>query len=121
MRLQSQRTLGKSDRCVAQRLFFLIGVWLNRAHPEYLLLLTFPPFNRGVSPDKPVVASFCVTFLAPEMLHVYRQITGLQEFRPHVLTQKWIHRERFPFPEEQISVVPKSKARFFADSGSSSC
>ncbi|MEM7010906.1 MAG: glycosyltransferase [Verrucomicrobiota bacterium] len=66
-----------------------------------------------MNPEKNVVASFCVTFLAPEMLHVYRQITGLQEFRPHVLTQKWVHRDRFPFPAEQLTVTPKSKARFF--------
>lgn len=66
-----------------------------------------------MSPEKKVVASFCVTFLAPEMLHVYRQITGLQQFRPQVLTQKWINRERFPFPADQVSVYPKSKARFF--------
>ncbi|MFT5468308.1 MAG: colanic acid/amylovoran biosynthesis glycosyltransferase [Verrucomicrobiales bacterium] len=65
-----------------------------------------------MSPEK-VVASFCVTFLAPEMLHVYRQITGLQQFRPHVVTQKWINRERFPFPDDQVSLAPKSRARFF--------
>lgn len=65
-------------------------------------------------PDsKPVVASFVATFLPPEMLHVYRQITALQEFRPHVITQKWVNRDRFPFPENQVSVARKSKARLF--------
>ncbi len=60
---------------------------------------------------KPVVASYCVTFLAPEMLHVYRQITGLQTFQPHVLTEKWIHRERFPFDPARIRLLPRARVR----------
>ena len=28
----------------------------------------------------PVVASYCTTFLKPEMLHIYRQVTGLKRF-----------------------------------------
>ncbi|MEM1295165.1 MAG: glycosyltransferase [Verrucomicrobiota bacterium] len=60
---------------------------------------------------KPVVASYCATFLAPEMLHVYRQITGLTTFHPHVITQKWIHGDKFPIPVDQVSLVRKSRAR----------
>lgn len=60
---------------------------------------------------RPVVASYCATFLAPEMLHVYRQITGLKTFRPHVITQKWIHGDKFPMPVNQVSLVPRSPSR----------
>ena len=45
------------------------------------------------------------------MLHVYRQITGLREFHPHVITQKWINGDRFPMPVNQVSLVRKSRAR----------
>ncbi|MBU6300147.1 MAG: glycosyltransferase [Verrucomicrobia bacterium] len=62
-------------------------------------------------PPKPVVASYCVTFLAPEMLHVYRQIRGLQEFQPVVLTEKWIHRDRFPFDPSLVEVIPRARLR----------
>jgi colanic acid/amylovoran biosynthesis glycosyltransferase len=62
-------------------------------------------------PPKPVVASYCVTFLAPEMLHVYRQIRGLQQFQPVVLTEKWIHRDLFPFDPAQVEVIPRSRFR----------
>ena len=61
-------------------------------------------------PPKPVVASYCVTFLAPEMLHVYRQIRGLQQFQPLVLTEKWVHRERFPIDPTQINVIHRPPA-----------
>ncbi len=61
---------------------------------------------------KPVVASFVATFLAPEMLHVYRQVTGLQQFESEVMTLKWRHRERFPFPAERVTVIPRARARF---------
>jgi colanic acid/amylovoran biosynthesis glycosyltransferase len=62
-------------------------------------------------PPKPVVASYCVTFLAPEMLHVYRQIRGLQQFQPVVLTEKWIHRDRFPMEASQVEVIPRARDR----------
>lgn len=61
--------------------------------------------------SKPTVASYCVTFLAPEMLHVYRQITGLQQFQQRVITQKWVNQDRFPVPEGMVTVVPKAKTR----------
>ena len=50
----------------------------------------------------PIVASYCSTFLAAEMLHVYRQISGLGEFEPLVLTRKRQNAEAFPFPEDRL-------------------
>ncbi len=31
---------------------------------------------------RPIVASYCTTFLKPEMRHIYRQVTGLRSTRP---------------------------------------
>jgi colanic acid/amylovoran biosynthesis glycosyltransferase len=62
-------------------------------------------------PDShPVVASYCATFLKPEMLHIYRQITALHRVRPIVLAQKREYAERFPF--DPVYVVPKPATHF---------
>lgn len=55
----------------------------------------------------PVAAQYVVTFLKPEMLHIYRQITALRAFRPIVFCQKREHAETFPFGE--IVVLPKPR------------
>ncbi|MEP6699146.1 MAG: colanic acid biosynthesis glycosyltransferase WcaL, partial [Verrucomicrobiota bacterium] len=60
--------------------------------------------------QRPVVACYCATFLKPEMLHIYRQITSLQRVNPFVITQKREEAERFPF--ERIAVVRKPALRF---------
>lgn len=52
--------------------------------------------------SKPVVASYCTTFLKPEMLHIYRQVTGLREFDTFVVTQNRQCPERFPMGEVEI-------------------
>ena len=51
---------------------------------------------------------FCATFLKPEMLHVYRHISGLREFRPIVLTQK----REGNWPVENLEVIRRSPWRF---------
>lgn len=53
------------------------------------------------------VACYCSTFLAPEMHHVYRQITGLKNFEPFVLAQKRLEEESFPFPEDRLELLPR--------------
>ena len=60
--------------------------------------------------DRPVVASYCATFLKPEMLHIYRQITALKRVRPIVIAQKREEEARFPFDE--ITIVPKPATHF---------
>ena len=60
--------------------------------------------------EKPVVASYCATFLKPEMLHIYRQITALERVRPIVLAQKREEADRFPF--DALSVIPKPPTHF---------
>jgi len=63
------------------------------------------------SPDpRPVVAFYCATFLKPEMLHIYRQITGLRRVQPTVITQKRENAERFPF--DKIDIVARPATHF---------
>ena len=68
------------------------------------LALSAPPDSR------PVVASYCATFLKPEMLHIYRQITSLKRCRPIVIAQKREQADRYPF--EAVYIVAKPPAHF---------
>ncbi len=61
--------------------------------------------------ERPVVASYCATFLKPEMLHIYRQITALSRVRPLVIAQKREEAGRFPF--QDVTVVPKPATHFW--------
>ena len=54
-------------------------------------------FPRVNVPGQPVAAQYCATFLKPEMLHIYRQITALRAYQPLVLTQRRENATRFPF------------------------
>ena len=54
----------------------------------------------------PVVASYCATFLKPEMLHIYRQITSLRRVRPVVVAQKLENEERFPVGDIRVLKKP---------------
>jgi colanic acid/amylovoran biosynthesis glycosyltransferase len=58
----------------------------------------------------PVVASYCATFLKPEMLHIYRQISSLTRVQPVVIAQKLENEERFPVGD--IRVVKKPAWHF---------
>src|SRR6266403_200119 len=52
----------------------------------------------------------CATFLKPEMLHIYRQITGLRRLHPVVIAQKREQTDRYPF--EAIHIVAKPATHF---------
>jgi colanic acid/amylovoran biosynthesis glycosyltransferase len=45
------------------------------------------------------------------MLHIYRQITGLERVRPFVIAQKRENAKQFPF--DKIDIVPKPAFHFF--------
>ena len=62
------------------------------------------------STERPVVASYCATFLKPEMLHIYRQIVSLTRVSPVVIAQKREEAERFPF--DRITIVGKPALHF---------
>jgi colanic acid/amylovoran biosynthesis glycosyltransferase len=57
--------------------------------------------------EKPIVASYCTTFLKPEMLHIYRQVSALQRHQTFVITKERQCAERFPF--DDIEVIPPAR------------
>lgn len=59
---------------------------------------------------KPIVASYCTTFLKPEMLHIYRQVTGVRRYETFVLTRERLEAEQFPF--EAVEVLPRARKNF---------
>jgi glycosyltransferase involved in cell wall biosynthesis len=60
--------------------------------------------------SRQVIACYCATFLKPEMLHIYRQITALERCIPIVIAQKRERAGHFPF--ERIHIVPKPPTHF---------
>ena len=62
------------------------------------------------SNSRPVIACYCATFLKPEMLHIYRQITALKRCVPVVIAQKREQVERFPF--DPVHIVSKPATHF---------
>jgi len=61
--------------------------------------------------SQPIAASFCATFLAPEMRHVYRQIAGLKNFEPLILTHKRQNADDFPFPDDRVVELARPMTR----------
>jgi colanic acid/amylovoran biosynthesis glycosyltransferase len=60
----------------------------------------------------PTVASYCTTFLKPEMLHIYRQISGLRRWKTFVITKERLCEDRFPMPEGDVEIAPKVRSNF---------
>lgn len=58
----------------------------------------------------PTVASYCTTFLKPEMRHIYRQVAGLQRWRTFVVCRERRNETQFPFPD--VRVPPRTKSNF---------
>ncbi|XHR28874.1 MAG: glycosyltransferase [Chthoniobacteraceae bacterium] len=73
----------------------------------------FPSSVAPVPPrdaaQRPVAVQYCATFLKPEMFHIYRQITALENWRPHIICQKREGGGRFPFDEAALTVLPKPR------------
>jgi colanic acid/amylovoran biosynthesis glycosyltransferase len=57
-----------------------------------------------------VVGCYLATFLKPEMLHVYRQITALRRYQPMVFTQKRENSAQFPFDAVELYPKPRTHA-----------
>ena len=55
--------------------------------------------------SKRIVASYCTTFLKPEMLHIYRQVRSLHDYDTFVMTKALQNSELFPFSD--IEIIPK--------------
>jgi len=63
--------------------------------------------------SQPLVASYCATFLKPEMLHIYRQVTGLHRYRTFVVTRERLGGEAFPFSDIELLPRTVSLKRFY--------
>src|SRR4051812_48322858 len=61
------------------------------------------PGEGGTQSTLPVVACYCATFLKPEMLHIYRQITALRRVEPFVIARKREGAERDPFDKNVVT------------------
>lgn len=61
---------------------------------------------------QPIVASYCTTFLKQEMLHIYRQVTGLSRVRTFVITKQRQNADLYPFRE--LEVLPRPRIHFLA-------
>ncbi len=61
--------------------------------------------------EKPIVASYCTTFLKPEMLHIYRQVSALQRYGTFIVTKERQCAERYPFAE--IELLPEAQQALF--------
>jgi colanic acid/amylovoran biosynthesis glycosyltransferase len=59
-----------------------------------------------------VVASYCTTFLKAEMLHIYRQITGLRRWRTFVLARERKCEDRFPMEPGAVELLPRVRKNF---------
>ncbi|MEO8350790.1 MAG: glycosyltransferase [Chthoniobacteraceae bacterium] len=59
---------------------------------------------------KPIVASYCTTFLKPEMQHIYRQVVGLKRYDTFVLTRERIGAEQFPL--DAVELLPRARKNF---------
>ncbi|WP_218280003.1 hypothetical protein [Verrucomicrobium spinosum] len=62
--------------------------------------------------NRPTVASYCTTFLKPEMLHIYRQIKGLRRYETFVICKERQSEDLYPMPEGGIEVAPGVKSNF---------
>jgi colanic acid/amylovoran biosynthesis glycosyltransferase len=56
---------------------------------------------------KRVIASYCSSFLKPEMLHIYRQVKALHRVDTFVMTKELQNAKRFPFSD--IEIIPKQR------------
>jgi colanic acid/amylovoran biosynthesis glycosyltransferase len=75
-------------------------LWIDSAMPVPESPTDQPKTNA------PVAAQYVVTFLKPEMLHIYRQITALRAFHPVVFCQKRENAEEFPMKDLRILGKP---------------
>lgn len=61
---------------------------------------------------RPIVASYCTTFLKPEMLHIYRQITGLRRYDTFVICKERQSEDLYPMPQGGVELAPGVRSNF---------
>ncbi len=65
-----------------------------------------------MAPPAANILSYCATFLPQEMLHVYRQVSGVRRYTNWLVTRTRANADRFPYP--RVAVLRKSPWRFLA-------
>jgi len=60
--------------------------------------------------NRPVVASYCTTFLKKEMRHIYRQVSGLHRYQTFIMTRERLNEESYPF--DDIEILPRPRGNF---------
>ena len=63
----------------------------------------------NMSTERPAILSYCATFLPREMLHVYRQVTGIKNFENHIVTRTRKNESSFPYV--RLTLLRKSPWR----------
>ncbi len=61
---------------------------------------------------RPVVASYCTTFLKREMRHIYRQVSSLRDFETFVITRSRENPGEYPFPD--VEALPRPRIFFLS-------
>lgn len=68
------------------------------------------PSRFPANPPMPTVASYCTTFLKPEMLHIYRQVSCLNRYETFVICKERMCEQKFPF--ERVEIQPRVRKNF---------
>lgn len=71
--------------------------------------MPIPNASSAGGPRVPRLLTYCSTFLKPEMLHVYRQVTAIDQFKQWVVTRNRQNAPLFPF--EPLFEIRKSRLR----------
>jgi colanic acid/amylovoran biosynthesis glycosyltransferase len=74
--------------------------------------LSYLPFTQPIPLPRPIVASYCTTFLKPEMLHIYRQITGLRRYDTFVICKERQSEDLYPMPQGGVELAPGVRSNF---------
>ncbi len=61
--------------------------------------------------SKPIVASYCTTFLKPEMLHIYRQVANLERYETFIVAKERQCEDKYPF--EAVEILPRQWRKNF--------
>jgi colanic acid/amylovoran biosynthesis glycosyltransferase len=75
-------------------------------------MLKIPGDTDRASMGKRVIASYCSSFLKPEMQHIYRQLKALRSVKTFVVTKEVQNPGQFPF--DDIEVIPRRRTNLLA-------
>ena len=107
-RTHERRMQTGAQRCNGGRAIPEVESWQSAERSGHSRAM--PELEANPPPSKPVVASYCTTFLKPEMRHIYRQVTGLRRYETFVMTRE--RREEVEFPFADVELIPRARKNF---------